>query len=249
MSLGTDFLVMAVIKNRRILNSKYIGFRSDNENWTNQVISLISAWTGQLTETTEKIKTEVIVTSDLAPILIFPWQEKIYSQKLQEGIAKHYFDKIFDPAETRTITVTNTGYKKPWIASSLNIEIIHNIQKTLPLIDIVSVIPLSLSVFNHIIRTVKETTFWVVVPESTRHTLFFIQNSALTLVKSIPSSEIAMLNIEKIMQREMRLNSIKEINCSVYSLSDQFDKIHNIKAAWIDTTALPSAHLHLLGAI
>jgi hypothetical protein len=218
-SLGFDYLILAEAKGHTLKTSRSKYFEYGDKNNLQPVLTELQTWLSELT--VQNMHVALRLSSDLAPICLLPWLNEITQSKQQALIAEAYFKKIYgNEAQQWQVSVKSPTFGHAWIASGVAVDLIENINDVLKSFGarVISIAPLTISIFNEIRSHIKASHAWLLIPEFKNFIALYFIEGKWQLIKTLPRSDLKAESLSEILKREARLAGFPEHSFQIYNL-------------------------------
>lgn len=233
LALGRDYLLLAQVSGQRVRRLEQ--YAVDNT-WGSAVNSirlpLLRSWLSQHLK--QGARVEVVLSADLAPLQLLPWQEGITDATQQSLLARHRLRLSHPQVEHWQCRVHPGAYGQPWLAVGVDGVLLDGLRDMLSALGagLTSVQALSLSLYREL-RVSLPAHGWLLVREPHHSTLLHWQQGDWQLLQHLPNSELSGLH--EVLLRERRLAGLDTDGL------DDMASVHSIQSPPL--TAVPGVHL------
>ncbi len=203
------------------------------------------------------VRVSVVLSAAIAPLCLQPWRDDMQQANQQGLLTMARFREIYSEAKLQwKFSVDDTGFGEPWLASATDDALLKALNTEIEIAGgkLTSVQPCAVSVLNAVIRRIKLSGFWLLIPDQERLTVLYLQNHNPILVQCLPLQAVRQGSLREHLLREMRLAGLADDVKNIFmatsgkldeSLQGQFSRID---PGWrMDLPVASSAPLHLLG--
>lgn len=220
--LGNSYVVLAKVSGNKVTYWRTQNWLSTPEAPTTQYgwqhsMDIAIGWLTELD--LHNASVQIILSTELGLLHLLPWRDDVQDVATQAIIANSYFSRVHSNFSPQWKTaVEPTGFGQPWIASTVDNELLQSLNESLNAnsCKLKSVELLSLSIYNHVRNYLDKTACWLLVSEPAKLNAIHLRNGNFQLLCTLPTDSFQHESINSVLLRESRLAGLPDMPSSIF---------------------------------
>jgi hypothetical protein len=226
--------------------------RDESDGWRNS-LELAISWVIELKLRDASLR--VFLSAELAQLQLLPWRDDATTSAQQHLLALAMLKNIHgEMASMLDVMVWPSGYNCPWLAASVEHDLIVSIKDDFLAIGtkVVNIQPLAISLFNSSRSMLNGLNpSWLLIPEHQLITAMHWCDDQWQVIQTFPKYNLKRESLLRLLQREARLAGIDDAHSSFYSFGniDQELQYKQLTVGWKKESSSEHIFQHLVGGL